>query len=72
METNVAGKSGVSASDVAEMARLLRHRYGEQAVEVADSLMRDHARGLDERRAHAWAAVSRLLCKEAGFSVRPQ
>ncbi len=65
-------KTAVSSDDIAEMAKILRKKYGENAVEVADILVRDHVTAADQQRATAWAAVSRYLCHAEGFSVSLQ
>jgi len=72
MTENKSIKSAVSSDDVEEMAKILRKKYGENAVEVVDLLMHDHVTSHDTKRASAWAAVSRYLCQDEGFSVSLQ
>ncbi|MBL4756819.1 MAG: hypothetical protein JKY32_04005 [Rhizobiales bacterium] len=69
MTRQTSTESVVSVEDIAQMAKILREKYGEKAVEVADVLIRDHVQAQDKKRAAAWVAVSRYLCDDKGFSI---
>ncbi len=69
MTQQTSTESVVSVEDIEQMAKILREKYGENAVEVADILIHDHVQAQDKKRAAAWAAVSRYLCDDEGISI---
>lgn len=72
MTGQISTETVVSSDDIAEMAKILRKKYGENAVEVADIMISDHTASADRKRATAWAAVSKYLCQDEGFSINLQ